>query len=104
MTASRPNVFTLLARMAEAAVSGGMLWLAFFCAVVLVYMHINHMPAYDLLVLVLFGLVALAVIRGMKSWQADIEEYRRSLTEYRMALADVHKKTMVKKDIAWDRK
>jgi hypothetical protein len=51
----------------------------------------------------IFAVLTNAFISGIRAWQYDIEEYRRSLTEYRMNMADNRNKRQVKKAIVWDR-
>lgn len=104
---SRPGITTLLLRITESALTGGMLWLMFFGGLLLAFLHVNHLPANNLLVLMIFGVLIIALFRGIRSWQDDLEEYQRNLTEYRMNMADNrHRqdtKQHLKKAIAWDR-
>jgi len=104
MMATKPTVYTLFARIIESAFTGGMLWIAFFCGLLLVYMHVNQMAIANVLALLIFGLVIVSLLRGMKAWQSDNEDYLRSLTEYRMNMDDQRKRATVKKNIIWDRK
>ena len=101
---SRPTVMTLLLRIAASALTGGMRWLLFFAGVMIVFLHYNHFPVDGLLVLMLFAVLVVAVFRGIRAWQDDIDEYQRNLTEYRMNMADNRKKHEVKKDIIWNRR
>ena len=100
---SRPTVITLLSRIAGAAVTGGMLWIMCFAGAAVVFLHVNHFPADNLLVLLIFALLVIALFRGIRAWQDDLDDYRKSLTEYRMNMADIRNKKQVKKDIIWDR-
>jgi hypothetical protein len=100
----RPNVVTLLVRIAESAVTGGMRWLVFFSGLLIVFLHFNHFPADSLLVPLIFTVVIIAIFRGIRSWQGDLEEYQRNLTEYRMNMADNRNKNQVKKDLIWNRR
>jgi hypothetical protein len=99
----RPTAVTLLIRIAGSALTGGVWWFVFFGGVVVAFMHVNHMPADTVLVLMIFAVLANAFISGIRAWQYDIEEYRRNLTEYRMNMADIRNKRQVKKAIVWDR-
>lgn len=99
----RPTVFTLLTRIAESALTGGVWWFVFFGGVLVAFMHVNHMSADTVLVLMIFAVLTNAFISGIRAWQYDIEEYRRSLTEYRMNMANIRNKRQVKKAIVWDR-
>jgi len=101
---SRPNVVTLFARIAESAVTGGMRWLVFFSGLVIAFLHFNHFPADGLLVPLIFTVLMIAIYRGIRSWQGDLEDYQRALSEYRMNMADNRKKHEVKKDIIWNRR
>jgi len=101
---SKPTVVTLFFRIAESAVTGGMQLFVIFGAALIAFLHVNHMPADTLLVLMIFAVLTSAFISGIRAWQNDMEEYRRSLTEYRMNMADIRNKHRVKKSIAWDRR
>jgi len=100
---NRPTVITLLSRIVESAFAEGMRWLVFFGGALVAFLHYNHMPADTPLVLLIFAVLTIAFIRGIRAWQYDFEEYRRNLTEYRMNMADIRNKRRVKKDIVWDR-
>jgi hypothetical protein len=100
---SKPGVFALIANIARATLSGGMLWFVFFGAVVVAFLHFNQVPAEHLLALLIAAIVVIAFVRGIREWQNELDEYQRELTEYRMNMADVRNKQQVKKDIVWDR-
>jgi hypothetical protein len=101
---NRPNAVTLLGRIAESAVTGGMRWLVFFSGLLIAFLHFNHFPTDNLLVPLIFTFVIIAILRGIRSWQGDLEEYQRNLTEYRMNMLDNRNKHEVKKDIIWNRR
>jgi len=101
---SRPTVVTLLFRIAESAFTGGMRLFIVFGGALIAFLHVNHMPADTLLVLMIFAVLTSAFFSGIRAWQNDMEEYRRSLTEYRMNMANIRNKHRVKKAIAWDRR
>ena len=103
MPAGRPSVVRLLTRIAEAAFSGDMRWIVACGGAVIFYLHANHMQTDLLLALLVCGVAAVSLLRGMRAWQADIEEYRRSLTEYRMLLTEQRNRARIRKNIAWDR-
>ena len=103
LSVSRPTTVTLLSRIIGAALSGGMLWFMFFGGLLVAFLHVNHFPADSLLVLMIFAILIIALLRGIRGWQEDLDEYRRNLTEYRMNMADNRNKQQVKKDIIWDR-
>jgi membrane protein implicated in regulation of membrane protease activity len=100
---SRPTIITLFARIVGAAVTGGMLWLMFFGGALIAFLEYNHLPAGHLPVLMIFAVMVVALLRGIRAWQDDLDEYQRNLTEYRMNMADIRNKHVVKKDIAWHR-
>ena len=95
---SKPGVFALIANIARATLSGGMLWFVFFGAVVVAFLHFNQVPAEHLLALLIAAIVVIAFVRGIREWQNELDEYQRELTEYRMNMADVRNKQQVKKD------
>jgi len=100
---SRPSLVTLLSRIAEYALTGGVRWLVLFGGLLVAFLYVNHMPADTLVVMMIFAILTSAIFRGIRAWQDDLDEYRRSLTEYRMNLADSRNKLQPKKDIVWDR-
>ena len=100
---SKPGVFSLFVHFARAALTGGMLWVAFFAGLVLVFLHMNHFPTQHLPVLLVVAVVVIAFVRGIREWQQELDEYQRDLTEYRMNMEDIRNKNQVKKDIIWNR-
>jgi membrane protein implicated in regulation of membrane protease activity len=94
---------TLLLHIAESALSGGMLWLMFLGGLLLAFLGVNHLPDGHLLVLMIFAVLFIALFRGIRAYQDDLDEYRRDLTEYRMNMDDNRNNRQVKKDIIWDR-
>ena len=100
---SKPGVLTLLADIARAAFTGGILWFVFFGGIVVAFLYVNNLPTEHLLVLLIGAVVVTAFIRGVREWQYELDEYQKDLTEYRMNMADIRNKRTVKKDIIWDR-
>ena len=100
---SKPGMVGLLSRIVQSAITGGMLWYMCFGGGLVAFLHVNHMPADNLLVLMIFTVLVIALFRGIRAWQDDLDEYQRNLTEYRMNMDDVRNKHRVKKAIAWDR-
>ena len=101
---SRPTILTLFARITGAAFTEGMLWLMFFGGLLIAFLEYNNLPAGDLPVLLVFALVVIALLRGIRAWQEDLVDYQRNLTEYRMNMADIRNRREVKKNIIWDRR
>ena len=77
---SKPGVFSLFVHIARAALTGGMLWVAFFAGLILVYLHVNHFPTQHLPVLLIAAVVVIAFVRGIREWQQELDEYQRDLT------------------------
>jgi hypothetical protein len=100
----KPTVFTLLSRIAGSAVSGGMLLFMALCGAVIVFLDYNKLPAGHLPELMFITVLVVAMLRGIRAWQEDLDEFRRDLTEYRMNLAELRSKQQVRKDIVWDRR
>ena len=100
---SRPTMATLVFRIAESALSGSMLWIMFFGGLLIAFLHVNHLPAEHLLVLMIFAVMLMILLRGIGAWEDDLDEYQRNLSEYRMNMADNQNKPQVSKDIIWDR-
>jgi len=101
--ASKPGTFSLFAHIAGAALTGGMFWFVLIGGAVIAFLHVNHLaPAGHLLVLLVFVVLANAILRGIRAWQYTIQEYCRDLTEYRMNMEDNRNKRQVKKAIVWD--
>jgi hypothetical protein len=101
---SRPTVVKLFSRIAGFILTGDALWFVFFGGILVAVLHVNHLPADTVLVLMIFAVLANAIFRGIQAWQDDFVEYRRNLAEYRMNMADIRYKQRVKKDIVWDRR
>jgi hypothetical protein len=100
----KPGLFSLFAHIAGSALTGGMFWFVVIGGAVIAFLHVNHLvPAGHLLVLLVFAVVIMAFLRGIKAWQYDIHEYQRNLTAYRMNMDDNRNKLRVKKAIVWDR-
>lgn len=100
---SRPTVLKLFSRIAGFILTGGVFWFVFCGGVFVAFLHVNHMPADTVLVLMMLAVLTNAIFRGIQAWQDDFVEYRRNLAEYRMNMADIRNKQRVKKDIVWDR-
>jgi len=101
---SKPGMFSLFAHIAGSALTGGMFWFVVIGGAVIAFLHVNHLlPAGHLLVLLVFTVVIMAFLRGIKAWQYDIHQYQRDLTAYRMNMEDNRNKLQVKKAIVWDR-
>jgi len=101
---SKPGMLSLFAHIAGAALTGGMFWFVLIGGAVIAFLHVNQLaPAGHLLVLLVFVVLANAILRGISAWQYTIQEYRRDLTEYRMNMEDNRNKRQVKKAIVWDR-
>lgn len=103
LPARKPGVASLLAHIAQSMVTGGMLWFVCLGGALFMFLNANHLPAEHLPVLIVFAVLIVALLRGIRSWQDDIDEYQREVTEYRMSLAEISNKRQVKKVIAWDR-
>lgn len=99
----RPTRATLFFRIAESALSGSMLWVMFFGGLLIGFLHVNHLPAEHLLVLMIFAVLMMVLLRGIEVWEDDLDEYQRNLSEYRMHMADNQNKQQVRKDIIRDR-
>ena len=99
----KPNAFNLLGHIVRAVISGGLLWMACLGGAFLAYLHSNQVPIDGLLALLIVAVAGSALLRGIRSWQADNAEYQQDLTEYRINLAEVQKRHRVRKAIAWDR-
>ena len=103
MPARKPGVASLLARIAQSMLTAGMLWFVCLGGALFAFLNANHLPAEHLPVLIVFTVLIVALLRGIRAWQDDIDEYHRDVTQYRMSMVDIRNRRQVKKAIAWDR-
>jgi len=103
LPARKPGVANLLVRIAQSMVSGDMFWFVCLGGALFVFLDSNHLPVKHLPVLIVFSVLIVALLRGIRAWQADLDDYQRYLTEYRMNLEAAQKIRQVNKVIIWER-
>ena len=103
LPARKPGVASLLIRIAQSLLSGGMFWFVCLGGALFVFLDSNHLPVKDLPVMIVFPVLIVALLRGIRAWQADLDDYQKDLTEYRMNLEAARKCRQVNKVIIWDR-
>jgi hypothetical protein len=103
LPARKPGVASLLGHIAQSTLRGGMFWFVCLGGALFLFLDANHLPAEHLPVLIVFAVLIIALLRGIRVWQDDLENYQRDLTEYRMSLEDIRNRRQAKKTIAWNR-
>ena len=77
-SAIRPTAMTLVAHIIRAFVVDGLFLLVATIAVA-AYLYQTHLRNDTMIVLIFTGIALLALLRGCRAWQIDLDEYRRQL-------------------------
>jgi hypothetical protein len=78
-TVQRPTALTLARHILAAVISDGMLWVVIPVLAVTAFLYTHHFHNDLLLALMFLGLVMIALVRGCRKWQNDLDEYQRHL-------------------------
>lgn len=79
----RPTALTLARHIISAPFSDGMAWIVLPVLALTVFLYNNHFQNDMLLALMFIGLGIIALVRGCRNWQSDLDEYQRHLTYVR---------------------
>lgn len=79
----KPSVLSLLGRILQSAFSGDVLWITAPGGALLAYLYINKVASMNLIVLLLGVIAVLALLRGCKAWQKDLDMYHKALLSLR---------------------
>ena len=79
-TPARPSALTLVMRILQSPFDNDMLWLSVSAVLLAGYLHFNHIGNDGLTALVFIALAAIALLRGCRAWQRDLNDYHRHLS------------------------
>jgi len=77
---ARPSALSLVLHILRSLVSNGMQWLFIPALLLVMYLNYNHIGNEVLTTVIFGGLAVLAVLRGCKAWQNDLNDYQRHLS------------------------
>ena len=72
----RPTALSLVKYILGALLTDGMAWLTIPAIAVTAFLYNNHFQNDAMLAVVFCGLVIIALVRGSKDWQKDLNEYQ----------------------------
>ena len=75
----RPTVLSLVKHILIALVNDGMAWLTIPVIAVTAFLYHNHFQNDVMLAVVFCGLLMIALVRGSKDWQKDLNEYQHQV-------------------------
>lgn len=75
----RPTALSLVKHILVALVNDGMAWLTIPVIAVTAFLYHNHFQNDVMLAVVFCGLMMIALVRGSKDWQRDLNEYQRHM-------------------------
>jgi hypothetical protein len=73
----RPTALTLVMKILAALVNDGMAWLTIPVLAVTAFLYTNHFHNDIMLAFIIGGLIIIALVRGSRNWQRDLNEYQR---------------------------
>ena len=93
-TVQRPTALTLARHILAAVVTDGMLWVVIPVLAITAFLYTHHFQNDSLLALMFLGLVMIALVRGCRKWQNDLNEY-----QFHLALVRSRKQGRTSTDI-----
>ena len=78
-TVQRPTALTLTRHILAAVISDGMIWVVIPVLAVTAFLYNHHFLNEMVVPLMLLGLGMIALVRGCRKWQNDLNEYQRHL-------------------------
>ena len=75
----RPTVLALVTHILGALISDGMAWLTIPVIAATAFLYQNHFRNDIMLAVVFASLVIIALVRGSRDWQRDLNDYQRQI-------------------------